>query len=119
MIFFVTESNIQPEHQYNIGYFIMGIVGFIFLVNIVILVIITKYRLKLWLKRRRAFKARTKVFVAHLLSKHVGEGVSKGLMKKQPMFAGLSKIHDLARDELSIKVQPIESESLMIKENES
>ena len=82
MIFFVTESNIQPEHQYNIGYFIMGIVGFIFLVNIVILVIITKYRLKLWLKRRRAFKARTKVFVAHLLSKHVGEAVSKGLMKK-------------------------------------
>jgi hypothetical protein len=57
MIFFITGSGVDPEKQWDIGTVTMCLVGFVFLVNFIVLVYLTVSRLLFVLRIKKAKKA--------------------------------------------------------------
>ena len=63
MFVFLPGGVIEPEAQWQMGYFSMGLLAFLFLVNIVCLVGMTVAKVKFWVKVRRAKKLRAQALL--------------------------------------------------------
>ena len=60
MIYFLSGNGLDPKIQWDIGIAVMSLVGFVFLVNMIVLFYLAICRTILWLKGRKAKKARLK-----------------------------------------------------------
>ena len=60
MIYFLSGNGLDPKIQWDIGIAVMSLVGFVFLVNMIVLFYLAICRTILWLKGRKARKARLK-----------------------------------------------------------
>jgi len=63
MIFFIPSSGVDPEVQWKIGDVTMGLVGFVFLVNFIVLIYLTVSRIMLIFRVRKAKQAFLKAMV--------------------------------------------------------
>ena len=57
MIFFIARGQVDPEHQWQIGYAGMAILGLVFGVNMMALLYLTTRRIYIFCKLRMARKA--------------------------------------------------------------
>ena len=59
MFFFISSSSgrVDPEHQWHIGTAVMGLVAFVFLVNVITIIYLTVMRIIFWCKVRKARQA--------------------------------------------------------------
>lgn len=84
MVFFVTGSDMEPELQWDVGTFIIGIVGTIFLINVLALIYLSiakimfccrvrKARQAFLDKRKRRFALRTSTSKSLILSGGMGD----------------------------------------------